>query len=142
MIRNILYTYLYGSLVFIQVFFIDKFDFKPGLIFLPLLILLFKNDSKFFLIYSLTLLFLSDFFRNNFVGLSMLIFLIFNTIINQFSKIWSKEINFQIKFFVIFFIYSYFTYGLFTQHTFINLILIFMIFGLRKVLVNVFIRFN
>ena len=98
MIKNILNYLIYIIIVFIQVFFIDNFELKIGVIFIPLLINLFQNDSKQFLNNSFILLVASEFFRNNFVSIPLIVFLTFNLVLDQFSRIWSKEILLIIKF--------------------------------------------
>lgn len=142
MIRDILKYFIYIIIVFIQVFFIDNFDFKIGVIFIPLLVNLFQNDSRQFLNNSFILLLTSEFFRNNFVSIPLLVFLIFNFILDQFSKIWSKEVLFIIKFILVFVLYNFYTFGILEFSVFVNICLIILIFVLRRVLKGGYIRFN
>jgi len=142
MIRNILKYFIYIIIVFIQVFFIDNFEFKIGVIFIPLLVNLFQNDSRQFLNNSFILLLTSEFFRNNFVSIPLLVFLIFNFILDQFSKIWSKEVLFIIKFILVFVLYNFYTFGILEFSVFVNICLIILIFVLRRVLKGGYIRFN
>ncbi len=142
MIRNILNYFIYIIIVFIQVFFIDNFEFKIGVIFIPLLVNLFQNDSRQFLNNSFILLLTSEFFRNNFVSIPLLFFLIFNFILDQFSKIWSKEVLFIIKFILVFVLYNFYTFGILEFSVFVNICLIILIFVLRRVLKGGYIRFN
>lgn len=142
MIKNILNYLIYIIIVFIQVFFIDNFDFKIGVIFIPLLINLFQNDSKQFLNNSFILLVASEFFRNNFVSIPLIVFLTFNLVLDQFSRIWSKEILLIIKFILVFFLYNLYSYGIFGFSVFVNLSLIILIFIFRRALKGGYIRFN
>ena len=142
MIRVFFNYSLYIVLVFIQVFFIDSFEFKIGLIFIPILINIFQNDSKQFLNNSFILLVASEFFRNSFVGIPLVFFLIINFIIDQFSRIWSKEVLFLLKFFVVFCLYNIYSFGIFEFSVLVNFLLIILIFMLRRVLKGGYIRFN
>ncbi len=142
MIKNILNYLIYIIIVFIQVFFIDNFELKIGVIFIPLLINLFQNDSKQFLNNSFILLVASEFFRNNFVSIPLIVFLTFNLVLDQFSRIWSKEILLIIKFILVFFLYNLYSYGIFGFSVFVNLSLIILIFIFRRALKGGYIRFN
>lgn len=142
MIKNILNHLIYIIIVFIQVFFIDNFELKIGVIFIPLLINLFQNDSKQFLNNSFILLVASEFFRNNFVSIPLIVFLTFNLVLDQFSRIWSKEILLIIKFILVFFLYNLYSYGIFGFSVFVNLSLIILIFIFRRALKGGYIRFN
>jgi hypothetical protein len=140
--RSYLNYILYSILVFIQVFFIDNFDFKIGLILFPLLINYFQNDLKQLVNNSFLLLILSDFFRNNFLGVSLIIFLFITYLTNQFSKIWSKDVILFINFVTVITLYNLFSFGLLTISYFGNLILIIIIMVLRRAIKSGYIRFN
>lgn len=140
--RSYLNYLMYGAFVFIQVFFIDNFDFKIGLILFPLLINVYRGDLKQLVNNSCILFIFSDFFRNNFVSVALLIFLICNFIINQFSKFWSKEVMLFVNFFVVFLIYNVFSFGILNSSFFGNLFMICIFIVIRRVLKSGYFRFN
>jgi hypothetical protein len=142
MSKNIFSLINYVIFVFIQVFFIDSFEVKLGLIFIPLLASLFQNDSKQFLYKSFILLFAIEFFRNNFVSIPLFIFLVLNFGIDQFSKIWSKEILLILKFVVVYFLYNFYSFGILNYSFLVNTVLIIGLFIIRRVLRGGYIRFN
>jgi hypothetical protein len=142
MSKNIFSLIIYVIFVFIQVFFIDSFETKFGLIFIPLLVSLFQNDSKQFLYKSFILLFAIEFFRNNFVSIPLFIFLVLNFGVDQFSKIWSKEILLVLKFVVVYLLYNFFSFGILNYSFLVNTFLILGIFIIRRVLRGGYIRFN
>ena len=140
--RRFLNYFFYIIVVFIQVFFVDNFDIKYGLIFIPLLNFLFKKDTYNLYIYSFLLFISYDFFKNNFVGTSLVVFLIVNFAVDQMSKLWGSDLVLNIKFISIFIIFYLFTYGLLSWSALVNFILIILIFGIRKVLTSGYFRFN
>jgi hypothetical protein len=142
MSKNIFSLINYVIFVFIQVFFIDSFEVKLGLIFIPLLASLFQNDSKQFLYKSFILLFAIEFFRNNFVSIPLFIFLVLNFGVDQFSKIWSKEILLILKFVVVYFLYNFYSFGILNYSFLVNTVLIIGLFIIRRVLRGGYIRFN
>jgi len=142
MSKNIFSLIIYVIFVFIQVFFIDSFETKFGLIFIPLLVSLFQNDSKQFLYKSFILLFAIEFFRNNFVSIPLFIFLVLNFGVDQFSKIWSNEILLVLKFVVVYLLYNFFSFGILNYSFLVNTFLLLGIFIIRRVLRGGYIRFN
>ena len=142
MSKNIFSLINYVIFVFIQVFFIDSFEVKLGLIFIPLLASLFQNDSKQFLYKSFILLFAIEFFRNNFVSIPLFIFLVLNFGVDQFSRIWSKEILLILKFVVVYFLYNFYSFGILNYSFLVNTVLIIGLFIIRRVLRGGYIRFN
>ncbi len=142
MIRNIINLILYTILVFIQVFFVDNFEIKIGLIFIPLLYLLLKNETLSFINYSFVLFVSNDFFKNSFVSYSLFIFLAINFVLTQFSKIWSKESLLYLNFLAVFLIYYLFGPGI-TDFSFaLNITLLGLVFLVVRVVKSGFIRLN
>lgn len=129
-------------IVFIQVFFIDNFNFKFGLIFIPLIIFLFKNDTQKVLIYAILLFIFYDFFKNNFVGISLITFLFFNSLLNQMSKIWGKGVLQIFRVIGIYVIFYIFSYGILSSSFLFNLVIFGLIILLREVYKGGYLRFN
>lgn len=142
MSKRILFYFLYIVFVFIQVFFIDNFELKIGLIFLPLLLLTFKNNITELEITTFLLFSFYDLFKNNFVSWGLVIFLGINLVLNQLSRIWGKEILTLIKFFLVYLIFNYLNYGMINLNFLVNTLCILIIFGIRKVIKDGYIRFN
>jgi hypothetical protein len=139
--RFLNYTF-YIIIVFVQVFFVDNFEFKIGLIFIPLLNFLFKKDTQSLFFYSILLFISYDFFKNNFVGFSLIVFLFTNFVVDQMSKLWGNELVLNVKFISIFVIFYIFSYGLLSEASLINFIIITSIFIIRKVVNSGYFRFN
>lgn len=142
MINKIFFLFILILLVFIQVFFIDNFNFKFGLIFIPFLIYLFKNDNQSVFLYSIIIFIFYDFFKNNFVGIPLVIFLVFNSLLNQMSKIWDKVILQIIRLIGIYLIFNIFSYGVLNISFLINFIIFGLIILLRGAYKSGYFRLN
>lgn len=140
--RNYYFYIFYILIVFIQVFFIDKFEFKAGVVFLPLLYLIFKEDSKNFLVCSILLLVFYDFFKNSDVGYSLLVFLIANYLIEATSKIWGKGLLSYSKFVALFLIFHFFSSNVLSLNFVWNFLIVVLIIFLREVKKSGYFRFN
>jgi hypothetical protein len=142
MINKIFIYIIQIIIVFIQVFFIDNFDYRFGLIFIPYVIYYFKNDYIGIFNYSFLVFIFYDFFKNNFVGISLLVFLIINSAINQMSKIWDKNLLILIRILAVFLVFYFFNFGYLNISFIINLFLFGIIILFNWTYKSGYFRFN
>lgn len=140
---NTVFKYLFlVTFVFVQVFFVDSFEFKFGLLFLPLFYYFFKSDLNSMVNYGFLIFIFYDFFKNNFVGISLGIYLILNLAINQLSKIWGKEIIIYMKFIITILVFYIMNFGILSSVFLNNLIIFVLIIFLWEVRRSGYFRFN
>ena len=142
MTRNLYWIFFSLIFVFIQKYLFDSFETKIGLIFLPIFYLFFKREYRVNFYFISSMLLMSEFFNNSYLGVGTLIYFIYSDLLKYLRSNFNVEITSLLEIIGVIVIYYFQNESLLTWSFWLTLLVLAVLYLARFVRRNGYIRFN
>lgn len=143
MINKIIWVVVSIFFVFVQLFLFDNFNFKFGLIFIPIFYLHFRREDTFRFFYSSAALISVDLFvGNSFFGLACLSYFLVVDLLSYLKNNLNVEMAGFLEVIYFIFIYYYIQADIFSLSFLITLMIFLGLYLIRFIRRNGYLRFN
>ena len=142
MTRNLYWIFFSLIFVFIQKYLFDSFETKIGLIFLPICYLFFKREYRVNFYFISSMLLMSEFFNNSYLGVGTLIYFIYSDLLKYLRSNFNVEITSLLEIIGVIVIYYFQNESLLTWSFWLTLLVLAVLYLARFVRRNGYIRFN